>query len=464
MIVPQPRLLFWYAVTVLPLSVLGVVWTEAWLAAGVALLLLVGLTVVDLLLGQGRMAGLQVKLPTVARFSKDREGGFEVLVRNERQQAGRLRLGLGFPLEIRPVAEEQVIALPASHEWSRVEWRCRPAARGCFPLTRAFLETSSPWGFWALRATRTLETELRVYPNLLTERKNLAALFLNRGAFGLHAQRQIGKGREFEKLREYLPGDSFEDIHWKATAKRGRPVTKIFQIERTQEVYVIVDASRLTARAIASRAATESNETATPGSVPGGSAFAGGHSLLDRYVTAALVLGLAAEKQGDLFGLCLFADRVERFIRARNGKTHYGLCRDAIFTLQPRLVTPDYDELATFLRLRLRRRALLIFLTALEDPVLAESFVRNLDLLRHQHLILVNMLKPPGAEPLFSQPELASGDDLYQCLGGHWQWQRLRELGEVLRHRGVRFSLLENEKLAVQLVSQYLSVKQRQLL
>ena len=57
----------------------------------------------------------------------------------------------------------------------------------------------------------------------------------------------IGKGREFEKLREYIPGDSYDEIHWKATAKRGRPVTKVFQIERTQEVYVVIDASRLSA-------------------------------------------------------------------------------------------------------------------------------------------------------------------------------------------------------------------------
>ena len=92
------------------------------------------------------------------------------------------------------------------------------------------------------------QSEIRVYPNLFTERRNLAALFLHRGAFGLHAQRQVGKGREFEKLREYMPGDSFDEIHWKATAKRGRPITKVFQIERTQEVYVVIDASRLSAR------------------------------------------------------------------------------------------------------------------------------------------------------------------------------------------------------------------------
>ena len=58
--------------------------------------------------------------------------------------------------------------------------------------------------------------------------------------------------------------------------------------------------------------------------------------------------------------------------------------------LEPKLVSPDFEELFTFLRLRLRRRALLVILTALDDPVLADSFVRDLELVRHQHLVLVN--------------------------------------------------------------------------
>ena len=68
-----------------------------------------------------------------------------------------------------------------------------------------------------------------MYPNLFDERKNVAALFLKRGDLGIHAQRQAGQGRDFEKLRSYIPGDSVGEIHWKASAKRGHPVTKVFQ-------------------------------------------------------------------------------------------------------------------------------------------------------------------------------------------------------------------------------------------
>ena len=81
----------------------------------------------------------------------------------------------------------------------------------------------------------------------MVEGKQIAH-FLNRGAIGIHAQPQIGRGREFEKLREYERGDGFDEINWKATAKRRFPVTKVFQLERSKEIYLALDTSRLSAR------------------------------------------------------------------------------------------------------------------------------------------------------------------------------------------------------------------------
>jgi uncharacterized protein (DUF58 family) len=444
MIVPRSRLLFWVAAIVLPFALLGAVVPSS---AAVSLLVISGLfliVIADAVRAQKSLAGVGVELPPVTRMSKDREGKLELRIRNERQTQKKLRVALAWPLEIKSDGEELETILPAQSEWSRLAWACTPLKRGNYKLDSAFVEGSSPLGFWAARKNLPVQSEIRVYPNLLNERKNLAALFLNRGAFGLHAQRQVGKGRDFEKLREYVPGDGYDEIHWKATARRGKPITKVFQIEKTQEVYVIVDASRLSAR--------KTNQDVEA------------NSALERFVTAALVLGLAAERQGDLFGLLTFTDKVEKFVRAKNSQSHYSACRDTLYTLEPKIVTPDFDELCTFIRLRLRRRALLVFLTALDDPAIAENFTRNVELIRRQHLVLVNMLQPPGVTPLFSNPNVNDADDLYQQLGGHLRWQNLRELQKNLHRRGVQFSLLGNERLSAELVSQYLNVKRRQLL
>jgi uncharacterized protein (DUF58 family) len=444
MIVPQTRLLFWAGCLLLPASIVMAAepsFSGGALAVGGVFVLI---ALIDAALAFGRLDGISASLPEIVRLTKDREGQIEVAIGNERGVARRLRLGLAFPPEIRSEFEDVATTLPSGAALSHVAWPCAGLKRGNHTIENVYLETPSALGFWAIRRTASARSTVRVYPNVMRERKNLAALFLNKGMLGLHAQRQVGKGREFDKLREYIPGDSYDDIHWKATAKRNRPITKVFQIERTQEVYVVVDGSRLSARPVELE-----SETMTQ---------------LERFITAAMILGLVAERQGDLFGVLAFSDQVRAFVRAKNGKAHYSRCRDALYALEPAMVNADFGELFSFIRLRLRRRALLMFLTNLDDPVLAEDFVRNLDMLARHHLVLVNMLTPPDVDPLFTRPDVHAADDLYRKLAGHIQWHKLRELETVLKRRGVSMSLLKNEMMCPQLVSQYINVKRRQLL
>ncbi len=198
-----------------------------------------------------------------------------------------------------------------------------------------------------------------MYPNLRD--RATASLFLRTAEAGLRRRRQVGKGREFENLRHYLPGDSFEDIHWKATARRGFPAVKLYQVEHAQEVYAVIDFSRLAAR----------------------------EGMLDSYVDAALHLALVAERQGDRFGLVTFSDRTRHFVRARRGLAHFRLCRETIYNLRAARVSPDFREVFTNLQLNLRRRALLVFFTYLDDALLAETFEREVSLLARRHLVLV---------------------------------------------------------------------------
>jgi len=463
MIVPHSRLLFWVALLVGPSAALaGLTPSSLWI---LILLLTAFCSVVtfDALVARRALAGIAVELPEVVRLSKDRPGKIELHVRNEQQRACRLRLGLPLPSPIYSPHDEMLAQLPAGAEFSRLAWECTPRRRGQYRLEACYLEAPSPLRFWTWRTSAPLRTEIRVYPNLLQDRKSLAYLFLNRTGLGIHSQRQVGQGRDFENLRDYIPGDGLDEIHWKATAKRAHLVTKVFQIERMQEVYVIVDASRLSARAQTSEVR---NASSKPETGKGNSELETRSSepILERFVTSALVLGLVAQRQADAFGILSFSDRIHNFVRAKTGKAHYSACRDALFALQPRLVTPDFGELFSFIRLRLRRRALLIFLTDLDDPVLAESFSQNLKIISRQHLVLVQMLRPAGVGPLFAGGDARTVDEVYERLGGHLQWDKLRELERGLRKAGVHFSLVEQDALSVQMVSQYMNVKQRQLI
>ncbi len=435
MIVPSTRLIWLLALAGFPAVVVEAMVPQARVVAVVLIIAVVLAAVVDAMLRKRAFEGLKIELPGLLRLVQGREAHVAVTIHNANHSARRIRIGFAMPPGVEMEPEEQSIDLPAGV--SRIEWLCQPRLRGNYTIGECYLEIASPLGLWLVRSTQPTSLEIRVYPNL---RDDGALKALRRGSESLHLTRQIGRGREFEKLREYSPGDSSDEIHWKATARRGRPITKVFQVERTQEIYLVIDASRLSARII------------------------GGEAALERFIKAALTIGAVTERRGDLYGIVAFSDRVETFVRARGGKLHYSACRDAINSLRTRSVSPDFEEIATFLRLRLRRRSLVIFLTALDEPVLAEHFERSARLLARRHLVMAAILRPASAQPLFQNASIESAEDIYSALAGHLSWSKLRELQGAMARQGVHLALFEPGSFAVNLVNLYDDVKQRQVL
>lgn len=434
--VPSVRLLWWISLVCVPAAACGGLVPGAAIPAAILVTLVLFAVVFDAATSVRSLERVSVAGPGLARLYRDREGEILLQIIRDVPLKQLLRVALPMPDSMETPEDVRWIGLEAVTH-SEFIWRCTGHRRGKYLIDALYLESASRLGFWNVRRKCPLQLEVRVYPNL---RHPDALAALRRGAQGMNLLRQVGKGREFEKLREYLPGDGFDEIHWKATARRGRPITKVFQVERTQEIYVVIDSSRLTGRP------------------------AGKDLVLERYIQAALVLGSAAERNGDLFGLVTFSDQVHGFVRARNGKSHYSACRDALYQLEPRAVSPDFDELATFLRLRLRHRSLIVILTELDDPMLSESFARATRLLSSQHVLLAGMLRPAGMAPLFSDGTVETDQDVYERLGQHLAWRGLKETELALRRQNVRFVLLTPEAVCQQVVESYVDIKQRQII
>jgi uncharacterized protein (DUF58 family) len=153
------------------------------------------------------------------RWFKDRADEFPLTLRNRTGAALKLRVQVAFPPEIAPDEKTMVLRIESA---GVVNFRVTPRRRGNYSITACNIEQRSPFGLWLASGALTIDTQIRVYPDLRRERA--ADLVRLRNLDGSHRRRQLGKGREFEKLREYAPGDSFEDIDWKATARRRHPV------------------------------------------------------------------------------------------------------------------------------------------------------------------------------------------------------------------------------------------------
>jgi len=385
-----------------------------------------------------------------------RPAAIVLTLENPRAAALPLRVGVALPPAFASDTPSVLLRLPGGREAHVLTWSCRALQRGRFHVTAAFLEIPSYLGLWSLRRRSALQSELRAYPDLVSGQKQILGVFRH-ADWGWRSVRKIGKGREFEQLRDYLPGDNYEDVDWKATARRRYPVTRVFQVEQSQEIYVILDASRLSTRDAGYVRERRRSDDAFLEAGPAATIF-------EHYIRAALVLALAAEKASDHYGLLIFGARPDGFIKAGRGRFHYNACREALYNRIPQSVSPDFDDLFTFIGTHLRKRALLLFLTHLDDPLMSESFLRAMPLCARQHVLMINMFRPAGAYPLFSSADIRTERGIYEHLAGHMLWSGLDETRRRLRQYGAGFALLDKEDLCSQLIDQYMEVKQRQVL
>jgi uncharacterized protein (DUF58 family) len=404
-----------------------------------ACLLLSAIAVYDALNSYSAIKSISLSLPETTRMTIYKNTVLRFSFANSARFAVKARIKPLFPPELNVAEPEKLATIPKDAE-SVVDWDCRPTKRGDWELSSVHVEVESRLGLWFIRKTFETRSFIKVYPNLNKERSKLSALFLNRGNAGLHLRRMLGQGKEFEKLREYIPGDSMDILSWKTTAKKGKPISKVFQQEQTQEVYAIIDISRLSGKEL------------------------DGISVLEHYISAALTLALVTEKQKDSFGLIAFDDNVRAFVKAKGGKNHFGACREAVYALQPTHASPDFNNLFSFIRTNIRKRALLVFLTDIDDPALSESFIADAPLVNRKHVCVVNSMKTEDNAPLFQGRQPKTVSEIKDLLAGHTRWAELMEVANALRKMGMNLTTSEFETFTTDIVSEYLNIKRRQLI
>ena len=357
----------------------------------------------------------------------------------------RIRLGVVFPFEVEPVCDEVVVASPDQQQGIETELSLLGRQRGKFPLTQVLLGCASLLRLWDLRRTVAVNCQILVEPALPEINKQTAKLLASHRHGGQRIVARNGRGREFEQLREYVPSDDFGDIDWKATARKRRPIVREYRVERTQDIYACIDFSRLSAKII-----TRKDETQA--------------TILDEYVRSTLLLHRTVNETGDRFGFATFSNRVCCFVKAANPTSFNPVFRRTLYPLRPAPVAPAYDEICSALRSRAKRRALIVFFTSLAEPQLAEQFVEASRLLARQHIVVIACPADSHVKPLFADEDVTTVEDVYGKLAGHLLWKKLAALRANLSVAGIRMHSVAPGRLGLIAATEYLDIKERQLL
>ncbi len=114
--------------------------------------------------------------------------------------------------------------------------------RGVYPLETLTLSTSFPFGLFTKERDTPLPGELVIWPRS-DRHVRLSAPPGRRGrpAFSDSSEGAPAARGEYRGLREYRVGDDPRDIHWKTTAKIGKPVSREYDHDTNETVRICLD-------------------------------------------------------------------------------------------------------------------------------------------------------------------------------------------------------------------------------
>jgi uncharacterized protein (DUF58 family) len=364
------------------------------------------------------------------------EGELEVALRTASPRGLRVRLRETLHPALAAAPGRTELELPAAHRAGRRSWRhrLRPRRRGEHRAGPLLARVLGPWGLaWSQR--RLLDGEpRRVYPQVRWEGKVGQLLLLaHRRSLGRNPLRLQGAGNEPYALREYLPGDPPNKIHWKATARHGRLVSREDTWERGARLVVLLDCGR------------------------GMSGWEGERSKLDHALAAALALTRVAAARGDRVTVLAFSDRVERSVRLHGGHRAVHAAYGQLYDLEARHAEPAFDLAAEAAVGLESRRSTVVLFTSVVDLAAAELLRRSILRLERRHRpILINLQDPELLDLAVGAPDRPA--DAFAKVSALEILLANRRLGARLRHGGVRVVNTSADRLALEALEAYLAM------
>jgi uncharacterized protein (DUF58 family) len=314
-------------------------------------------------------------------------------------------------------------------------YRLTPYERGVHPFGPLTARLQSKLGLWTLQCSFLQDDAVKVYPNIRqTGQQQLLSRSTQARLVGLRKMRLRGQGREFESLRDYQPDDELRQVDWLASARRATLVTREYDVERSQQVMLVLDLGRVMASHL---------DYLTK---------------LDHAVNAAVLLTHVSGQSQDRVGVMAFADEVVAYMPPGKGGAQLPRVLEQLYPLQPRRVESDYRGAFTYLAQRLRKRALIIIFTDLIDPDSSRRLLDNLTLLHPRHLVLCVALSDYELlDILAGAPPDASG--LYQHAMASSVLEDRQLALRQLHQRGILTVDAAPSDLSIAVVNSYLAIK-----
>jgi uncharacterized protein (DUF58 family) len=355
-----------------------------------------------------------------------------------------------------------MVTQPATHTLTAfprvsasIRYRIEPQERGDWETGWLYVRYRSGLGLAECWARAPLIQTVRVYPALRTGEEQQIYLARSRQIdLQLRRAQQRGLGRDFESLREYREGDDLRDICWTATARRGNLVTRQYQTERSQPVWIVLDCGRL----MQSRVAL--------GVVPGKSALPVEqegpriHSKLDHACTTAVALAQLALFSGDRVGLLAYGQTIQQRLLPGRGAAHLRQLIESLAQVHAEAGEADHLRATATLNRLQPRRSLILWVTDLAETAMRPEVIDGALQLLRRHVFLFVAMAQPEVESI-AQARPGNIEQMFRSAAAQEMATRRELLLARLHEQGALTMDLNPEQLTSSVLNNYLMVKER---
>ncbi|MFC4123979.1 DUF58 domain-containing protein [Nocardia rhizosphaerae] len=368
---------------------------------------------------------------TVVRLGRGTE--VELVVTNTGTATARGTLWDSWPGSARADGRAHQFAL-APHTRMRLRTSLVPTSRGDRVAGPVTLRLLGPLGLAGRQSRVVVPARVRALPAFRSERLLRSKVKRLHQLEGRNVANTRGQGTEFDSFREYVAGDDVRSIDWRATARAADVLVRTWRPERNRHVLMVLDTGRASAGRV------------------------GDGTRLDSSIEAALLLGGLAAAAGDTVDLLAYDRQVRAEVSGVSGNQLPLRLMHTMAGVTARLVDTDTTGLVRTVLARVRRRALIVWFTALDGPTVTEQVLPALPTLTRRHRVLIVSVTDP--EIAAAARDRSTADAVYAAAAAETVLAERALVRESLRRRGVAVVAAAPDRLAEALADEYLELKQ----
>jgi uncharacterized protein (DUF58 family) len=274
-----------------------------------------------------------------------------------------------------------------------------------------------------------------VYPSYQKlHQYELMAISQNLQEPGIKRIRRIGNNTEFEHIRDYLKGDDYRTVNWRATARLSRPMVNVYQDERSQQIFSVIDKGRVMQQAFQ------------------------GMTLLDYAINASLALSYVAMRKEDRAGLITFADKADTFVAADRRPGHINKLLETLYAEQTDFEETDFSALSVAVGRHISKHSLLVLYTNFMGQVSLQRQLPFLQQIARRHRLLVVFFEDVELQQFIDSPIRTEEEQCQHEVAEKFAAEK-QLISATLRQHGILSLLTTPQALTVDVINRYLAIR-----